>query len=174
MSAVGISLSIFGLIMIYFALVVPLFTWFYLDKKYVRIKNSIIYNTSGYMYARCKVLHRFYGYITIFVFNDQSNYKNRNRLSHYLEPQVKIKDIVEIGTWEKMIGYFNILIVLITMIDTPVSYVLLKGWPINYLYGIERSPTTLQMYHLTGLAVTLIGCVIYYSYKFIKKRKDRK
>ncbi|MCB9062509.1 MAG: hypothetical protein H6622_13385 [Halobacteriovoraceae bacterium] len=174
MNIENITLNIFGLIAIYFVLAVPLLTWFYLDKKYVRIKNKIIYNTYGNMYARFKVIHRFFGYITIFVFNDQSNYKNRNRLSHYLEPQVKIKDIVKIGTWEKVIGYFNIFIIFIFITDTCISYFLSKGWPINYLYGIERSPTTLQMYHLTGLAVTLIGATIYYSYKFIKKRRERK
>ncbi|MCB9062496.1 MAG: hypothetical protein H6622_13320 [Halobacteriovoraceae bacterium] len=174
MNIENITLNIFGLMLTYFVIVVPLFTWFYLDKKYVRIKNNIVYNTLNNVYSRFKVIHRFYAYITIFVFNDQTNYKNRNRLSHFLEPQVKIKDIVEIGTWEKVIGYFNILIIFTFIIDACIFYFLSKGWPINYLYGIERSPTTLQMYHLTGLAVTLIGCVIYYSYKFIKKRKDRK
>ncbi|MCB9063461.1 MAG: hypothetical protein H6622_18195 [Halobacteriovoraceae bacterium] len=149
-------------------------TWFYLDKKYPKIKNNIIYYTTAAIAARQEVYHRFFGYITIFVCDDQSKKRNRSRLSHYLRPNVKVKDLAEIGTFEKVVGYFHLVVIFTAIFDLILCYVLNKGWPINYLYGIERSPTTLQMYHLTGLAVTLIGCVIYYSYKFIKKRKDRK
>lgn len=171
MNTADISLKIFGLIIIYFALVVPLLTWFYLDKKYPKIKDNFIYNTTGGFFTKFKVNHRFFGYITLFVFNDFSKKNNRNRLSHYFETNTDISDLVKIGKNEKYFGIFHIFLVFIFLVDLAIFYILSKGWPINYLYGIERGPTTLQMYRFSGLAVTLFGATIYYSYKFIKKRK---
>ena len=160
--------------MIYFALVVPLLTWFYLDKKYPKIKNNFIYNTTGGYFTKFKVNHRFFGYVTLFVFSDLSKKNNRNRLSHYFDRGTDIAGLAKIGKIEKYFGLFHIFIAFIFLVDLSAFYILSKGWPINYLYGIERGPTTLQMYRFSGLAVTLFGATIYYSYKFIKKRKGRK
>ncbi|MCB9061878.1 MAG: hypothetical protein H6622_10180 [Halobacteriovoraceae bacterium] len=172
MSLENILLIIGGICTAYYALGVPFFCWIYLDKKYPKIKKSILYDTTGAkMYAFSKVHHRYQGYITIFLFNDQTKQKNRNRLSHFLEPSIDFKELVQIGKWEKTFGVLNIFFYVLWLGSVFVFYIVSGGPPFNYLYGIDVEISPLMRYKLGLACVGIIIGIGYLTYKLISRFK---
>ncbi|MCB9059986.1 MAG: hypothetical protein H6622_00520 [Halobacteriovoraceae bacterium] len=171
MSFENILLVIGGVCTTYYGIGVPLFCLLYLDKKYSKIKENILYNTTGTIFVGHKIYHRYQGYLTIFLFSDQSKKKNQNRLSHYLQPNTDINKLVTIGRWEKTFGILNMIFYVLWLGSVFVFYVISGGPPFNYLYGIDVELSPLMKYKLGLACVGIIIGVGYLVYKLISRLK---